>query len=75
MPIAPLQPRLVGGFPRFVFSRDGSLKGEVTSTTRRCQLEGCNGKRLGVKWPDGRTTYPCTKGLEGTDVEDTWKIG
>lgn len=38
-------------------------------------MEGCNGRRLGVKWPDGRVTYPCTKGLEGTDVEDTWKIG
>lgn len=74
MPIPTPQPRLVSEFPRFLRSRDGALKGEVTSSSRRCQLEGCNGRRLRVKWPDGSITYPCTKGLTGTEEEDTWKI-
>jgi len=74
MPTATPQPRLVEGFPHFVRSRDGALKGRVTSWTRHCQLEGCSGRLIGVRWPDGTLTYPCSKGMEGTDEEDTWKI-
>lgn len=74
MPIT-MTPALVQGFPKFVLDREGKLKGTVTSTSRRCQMEGCNGRRLGVRWPDGKITYPCTKGLAAVpDQVDTWQI-
>ena len=37
--------------------------GRLTGGTRRCTLEGCRGERLGVRWPDGRITWPCSEGL------------
>ena len=37
--------------------------GRVTGGARRCQLEGCLGRRIGVRWPDGRITWPCTRGM------------
>lgn len=46
-----------------VWSRDGKLRGEMTGGFRFCRLEGCSGRRLGVRWPDGKVTFPCTKGL------------
>jgi hypothetical protein len=46
-----------------VYARGGKRYGLATGTTRRCQLEGCCGTRLGVRWPDGKITWPCTKGL------------
>lgn len=61
------------GTPKFVLSRDGKMKGEVTGT-RRCRLEGCTGAALSVKWPDGKRTYPCSKGTEAADDPDTVKI-
>jgi hypothetical protein len=66
--------RAATGIPKFVLSRDGKLKGEVTGT-RPCRLEGCTGEALCVKWPDGKRTYPCGKGTEATDEPDTVKIG
>jgi hypothetical protein len=44
-------------------SRDGKLTGRTTGGTRRCQLEGCSGTRVAVKWPDGNITWPCSEGL------------
>ena len=62
-------------WPTQVQSRDGKVTGRVTSTSRRCQLEGCGGIRIGVRWPDGRLTYPCSKGLIGVEGEaGTWRI-
>ena len=46
------------------YSRDKKLKGKFTGASRACTLEGCRGERFGVKWPDGHTTYPCSKGLK-----------
>jgi hypothetical protein len=37
--------------------------GTVTATAR-CQMEGCNGVRLYVRWRDGHQTRPCSKGCE-----------
>lgn len=54
------------GSPRFVFARGtrhGRLRGRLTGGSRVCPLEGCPGARLGVRWPDGRLTWPCTKGM------------
>lgn len=56
-----------------VRSRDGQRTGEVRGT-RPCQLAGCRGLRLLVRWPDGKRTHPCTKGM--TPVTATlWQIG
>lgn len=50
-----------------VFGRLGStfesVTGVVRSTAMRCRLEGCNGHRVTVLWPDGRRTMPCSEGL------------
>lgn len=44
-------------------SREREQTGEATGTMRRCQLEGCGGNRHGVRWPNGKITWPCGKGL------------
>ena len=50
-----------------ILSRDGKLKGKATGTTRRCTLEGCTGVRVGTRWPDGKITWPCSKGMDFDD--------
>lgn len=37
--------------------------GRMTGGWRFCRLEGCTGRRLGVRWSDGHVTWPCSKGL------------
>jgi hypothetical protein len=37
--------------------------GITTGAFHCCRLEGCPGTRVTVKWPDGRTTHPCSRGL------------
>jgi hypothetical protein len=39
---------------------------------RRCQMEGCNGLRISVRWADGKHTFPCSKGL--LPYKDGWRI-
>lgn len=69
-----LWPKLgVGDLPRHVVSRDGMLRGTVTGRTWRCQVEGCRGTRIEVRWPDGTTTRPCSKGMQVAGP-DTWRI-
>ena len=63
----------VSEFPRAVVSRDGALEGTATGTTRRCTLAGCTGIRYFVKWPDGKWSWPCSKGLE-TGPDGKWRI-
>jgi hypothetical protein len=46
-----------------ILTRDASMEGKVISATRRCSMEGCLGIRLGVRWPNGRLTYPCSRGI------------
>lgn len=46
-----------------VVSRDGKTRGVVVGT-RRCQLSGCTGVCAGVRWPDGKLTWPCSKGMQ-----------
>lgn len=48
---------------KHVYSRSGKLKGDIIGTTP-CALEGCRGIRLIVRWPDGKSTRPCSKGCE-----------
>jgi len=56
-----------------VFGRGGTMSGHVVGY-KDCTLEGCRGRLLGVRWPDGKLTWPCSKGCEVTR-EGTWKIG
>lgn len=47
-----------------ITSRDRVQKGKTTGGFRPCQLAGCCGKRIGVRWPqDGRITWPCSRGM------------
>ena len=52
-----------------VHSRDKKSKGKLTGGSRVCQMEGCLGRALAVRWDDGKLTYPCTKGMELIDGE------
>jgi len=56
-----------------VLSPNGVDGGTTTGGQYRCRLEGCGGMRIAVRWPDGRVTYPCTKGM--TYENDIWRIG
>lgn len=46
-----------------VTSADGTHKGRTTGDHRRCDLEGCSGRKFKVKWGKGRPTWVCSKGL------------
>jgi hypothetical protein len=47
-----------------VYSSDKKHVGKPTGSTRLCNLEGCRGERIGVRWEDGKITYPCSKGMD-----------
>ena len=56
-----------------VYSRDAKKKkGKTTGGGYRCQMSGCMGMRLGVKWEDGKMTFPCTKGM--LRRKKSWRI-
>ncbi len=46
-----------------VFARNGCTRGRIIGGGDRCQLEGCIGVRISVRWPDGSLTRPCSEGL------------
>lgn len=56
-----------------VYSRSGDQLGKTTGGTRSCRLEGCRGIRIGVRWPDGSLTWPCTDGM-GNTADGAWRI-
>lgn len=49
--------------PGKVYSVGRTSVGIPTGATFRCRLEGCTGRRITVKWPDGKITHPCSKGM------------
>jgi hypothetical protein len=60
-----------------IFGRDKNEAPGATGVTtgaheRRCQMEGCNGLRISVRWADGKHTFPCSKGL--LPYKDGWRI-
>ena len=55
-----------------VLGRDGKLEGKTTGAAYACQMDGCTGRRMGVRWPDGKITYPCSKGMDFP--VDRWRI-
>ena len=46
--------------------------GNTTGGTRTCTIEGCRGVRVGVRWGDGKLTWPCTEGMH--KVDGAWYI-
>lgn len=57
-----------------MLSRDGKEQGEIINPQAYpCQMTGCTGMRIGVRWADGRRTYPCSKGCTQIN-EHTWQI-
>lgn len=55
-----------------VYSADGKVVGKTTGGEYPCRMEGCRGTRLGVRWPDGKITYPCSNGMNFT--RKGWRI-
>lgn len=53
-------------FPQgtIIVARDGLMEGVATGSSYPCRMEGCIGLRISVKWPDGKHTFPCSKGLK-----------
>lgn len=49
---------------QLVYIADGSKAGVLTGNTRLCSMDGCRGLRHDVKWPDGKITRPCGKGMK-----------
>jgi len=47
-----------------LYARDGRHAGTFTGHTRWCQLDGCGGVRMMIRWKDGKVTWPCSKGLK-----------
>ena len=48
-----------------ITDREGTEVGTVISS-KRCTLSGCGAQCLGVRWPDGKLTWPCLKGMKQT---------
>jgi len=65
----PMQPET----PQKVYARGGKIKGLSTGAVYVCQMEGCTGRRLVVKWDDGKISRPCTKGMT-VRPDGCWQI-
>jgi hypothetical protein len=49
--------------PGFVYTRGGKRRGLVTGGVRACGARDCAGPLIGVRWPDGKMTWPCRQGM------------
>jgi hypothetical protein len=58
---------------RKVWSRDGNVCGIASGHTKPCTLECCGGTRVMVRWPSGKRTWPCSKGMQAL-AEDEYRI-
>lgn len=57
-----------------VLSRDGKHVGVIENDDAgSCDMEGCRGSLIEVKWSDGSVTQLCSRGLELTK-EGMWAI-
>ena len=58
-----------------ILSRDGKYTGKATGgNTRRCPMECCKGERIGVRWEDGKLTYPCTAAMKWNGKHKCWQL-
>lgn len=60
--------------PPTIWARGREKMGKATGGERRCQMEGCNGRRIIVRWSDGTMTHPCTKGMAWSEEKNEWEI-
>jgi len=67
----PRKPFIAADTP--VRPRGSGKRGKATGNTHCCSMHGCNGLRVSVRWPDGRVTFPCSKGMTVRKDGD-WKI-
>lgn len=58
---------------QFIWNREARERGQRTGGIRHCGLDGCTGVRVGTRWPDGKITWPCTKGLIAR-ADGDWQI-
>ena len=57
-----------------MLSRDGKEEGEIINLQAYpCQMMGCTGMRISVRWPVGKRTFPCSKGCTQVNAH-TWQI-
>ena len=56
-----------------IYSHNGRLRGVTTGAQHKCALSGCTGMRISVRWPDGKHTFPCSKGIVAK--RGRWQIG
>ena len=58
-------------FPRGASPADYDSVGFILNEDAMpCRMDGCTGVRMRVLWPDGKVTFPCSKGCrlcEGND--------
>lgn len=59
--------------PSLVWDSAHEQAGIVTGSTKDCTLECCRGVRILVRWPGGRTTWPCSNGLREINSEE-WQV-
>ncbi|GEM_PF-1827673 len=60
--------------PMKVTSRTGGIVGKTIGKTRRCRTVGCTGVRIGVRWPNGGITWPCSKGMTFSNKGEAAKL-
>ncbi len=58
-----------------VYSQNEKEVGHTTGSRRQCQLSGCLGVGIYVRWADGKLTIPCSKGLVTGPEKHSLKIG
>lgn len=60
--------------PNFMLNRDGTMTGTILNLrSHHCSQAGCTGWRIAVRWPDGKKTFPCSKGCLQKG-EHLWQI-
>ena len=63
------------GLPRIgspFLTREGDVEGKVVGY-QHCRMEGCHGQRIGVRWPNGKLTWPCSLCCTA-NAEGVWKV-
>lgn len=60
-------------FPAKVWNREHTECGIPTQTVQNCRMESCRSERIGVRWPDGKITWPCMRGMDTSSPTD-WQI-
>ena len=60
------------GQPAFRLSSTVEV-GRATGNHHDCSMHGCPGQRVSVRWPNGKITFPCSKGMR-VRANGDWEI-